>query len=177
MSISEWRSQAACRTADPELFFPSADNGPAYAGQVAAAKAICAGCPVRVSCLDEALERIPFGIAGGLTPEERRRSRDRAVLSAAEVLEVGLRPDARRVEVEAAGRLLLADGHTPNEVARRCGVAERTVTRWIARMRAEAAATADRRTEGSHGGNRAPLLISHSHGPLAGNTSNGRARS
>jgi len=175
MSATDWRSRAACRSVDPDLFFPSADSGPAYAVQVAEAKAVCGRCPVRDECLVEAIERLPYGIAGGRTPEERRRYRDRPAPSRAEVLEIGLQPNARRVDVEAAGRLLLGDGHSPAEVARRCGVAERTVSRWIARLRAEAHLNTG--TEGSHGGHRAPLLISHTHGLLAGNTSSGRARS
>jgi hypothetical protein len=69
-----WRHQAACRIGvDPELFFPVATSGTAYDAQVAKAKAICGRCPVRTSCLEEALLRIPGGIAGGLTEEERRR--------------------------------------------------------------------------------------------------------
>ena len=41
-----WRDHAACRHADPELFFPI---GTAEAGLVQAdrAKRVCAGCPVR----------------------------------------------------------------------------------------------------------------------------------
>jgi WhiB family redox-sensing transcriptional regulator len=40
-----WRSLAACRSADPDLFFPISSSGQSVA-QVAEAKAICAGCPV-----------------------------------------------------------------------------------------------------------------------------------
>ena len=43
-----------------------------YDAQVVAAKRVCAGCPVRPECLTEALVRIPYGIAGGLTEDERR---------------------------------------------------------------------------------------------------------
>jgi hypothetical protein len=70
-----WRSRAACRDRDGELFFPSAEAGPARAAQEAAAKAVCSGCPVRTECLDEALARIPYGIAGGLTEQERHQLR------------------------------------------------------------------------------------------------------
>ena len=69
---SQWRSRAACRSVDAEIFFPAATEGPIYEAQVAVAKAVCAGCSVRAECLAEALVRIPYGIAGGLTPEERR---------------------------------------------------------------------------------------------------------
>jgi transcription factor WhiB len=62
-----WRARAACREIDnPELFFPTAESGPARTAQVAAAKAVCARCPVRQACLDEALRRIPYGICGGV---------------------------------------------------------------------------------------------------------------
>src|SRR5690242_11565775 len=62
----EWRSDAACREMSGELFFPTATKGPGYDAQVAAAKAVCAGCRVRSNSLDEALIRIPEGMAGGL---------------------------------------------------------------------------------------------------------------
>jgi hypothetical protein len=42
----QWRSAAACRFSDPEMFFPIADSGPAQE-QIAIAKAVCATCQVR----------------------------------------------------------------------------------------------------------------------------------
>jgi WhiB family transcriptional regulator, redox-sensing transcriptional regulator len=67
----DWRSAAACLSADPELFFPVSDSGPSLA-QAAEAKAICAGCPVRRQCLSFALRtRQVHGIWGGLTERER----------------------------------------------------------------------------------------------------------
>ena len=75
-----WRSAAACRSADPELFFPVSGFGQALK-QVADAKAICASCPVRRQCLEFALRtRQAHGIWGGLTEDERasiRRPRSR----------------------------------------------------------------------------------------------------
>jgi WhiB family transcriptional regulator, redox-sensing transcriptional regulator len=69
---AEWRQQAACRGADVELFFPSDDAG------AGAAKAMCAGCPVRDSCLEWALcTHQDDGVWGGLTDSERRRLRRR----------------------------------------------------------------------------------------------------
>jgi WhiB family transcriptional regulator, redox-sensing transcriptional regulator len=66
-----WRSAAACRSADPELFFPISDSGPSLV-QAAEAKAICAGCPVRRQCLAFALRtRQVHGIWGGRTERER----------------------------------------------------------------------------------------------------------
>jgi Transcription factor WhiB len=136
-STSEWRASAACRDVpDAEVFFPTAENGPIYVAQVAAAKSVCAGCRVRAECLDEAQIRIPYGIAGGLTPEERRdlRAGERREAddpgAAVAVIEAGLRPGASPKEVRQAGRVLLAAGRPVREVARRCGVAERTAARW-----------------------------------------------
>ncbi|MFF4650806.1 WhiB family transcriptional regulator [Streptomyces sp. NPDC001380] len=76
-----WRNRAACREADPELFFPVGSAGPALV-QVERARAVCRGCPVQEACLEWAVrvdERA--GIWGGTTPEERtalRRRRARA---------------------------------------------------------------------------------------------------
>jgi len=67
-----WRVRAVCRNEDPELFFPVSSIGSVYTAQVARAKAVCGGCPVRPECLSEALVALPHGIAGGLTADERR---------------------------------------------------------------------------------------------------------
>lgn len=67
--------RGACRSAEPELFFPVSAAGPAVA-QVAAAKAVCRGCPVRAECLDYAMRTVQdHGIWGGSTEEERRQAR------------------------------------------------------------------------------------------------------
>ncbi|MFJ3939142.1 WhiB family transcriptional regulator [Streptomyces parvus] len=68
-----WRDRAACRSTphhqvDPELFFPEPDE----VDRIAAAKALCAQCPVSSTCLDAALENGDRdGIRGGMTEEER----------------------------------------------------------------------------------------------------------
>lgn len=73
MLIDEWWSVAACRDAEPELFFPISATA-ASSGLVKRAKLICASCPVRPACLSYALDhRQEQGIWGGLTEEERRR--------------------------------------------------------------------------------------------------------
>jgi WhiB family redox-sensing transcriptional regulator len=69
-----WQEEAACRSEDPELFFPLGEEGEGNADQIARAKAVCFRCPVASSCLDWALRgRIPHGIFGGLTPSERKK--------------------------------------------------------------------------------------------------------
>lgn len=64
--VSDWISQAACQTEDPDSLFVqgAAQNR---------AKHICGGCPVRVECLADALDnRTEFGVWGGMTERERR---------------------------------------------------------------------------------------------------------
>ena len=71
----DWRADAACRYADPELFFPDGDIRPARA-QVKTAKLICRGCPVSATCLSWALASgQEAGIWGGLTEDERHKLR------------------------------------------------------------------------------------------------------
>jgi hypothetical protein len=73
----DFRHRAACRSADPEVFFPVAAVGLLHDARVGAATAICDGCPVREECLTWALSALPEGIAGGMTAEERRTERSR----------------------------------------------------------------------------------------------------
>lgn len=178
-----WRDRAACRGMDPELFFPAGESGPMHDAQVAAAKAVCAGCPVRAVCLAEALARIPYGIAGGLTEQERRRLRTRDTghgrpgglsAQAREVLSDGPTGSMTRQERARVGRELLADGRPSRQIASVCRVSTRTAERWAtststastasttaAGAAGTSAASVDGGAgEGSHGGNRAPLRIS-----------------
>jgi WhiB family redox-sensing transcriptional regulator len=66
--------RGACRQADPELFFPVTAKEPAER-QIEAAKAVCAPCAVRASCLSYALEAKAEGIWGGTTQQERHGGR------------------------------------------------------------------------------------------------------
>ena len=76
---TDWRLSAACRTEDPELFFPTGSEG-GWKYVIVEAKKVCARCPVRESCLRFALdERIGDGIFGGLTDKERAAFRRRIV--------------------------------------------------------------------------------------------------
>ena len=68
----DWWQAAACRTADPEIFFPVSAHGPGQE-DIAQAKAVCARCPVRKQCLQFALATHQVhGVWGGTTEEERR---------------------------------------------------------------------------------------------------------
>jgi WhiB family redox-sensing transcriptional regulator len=54
------------------MFFPVGVTGPAI-DQIAAAKSICALCPVQAECLDFAItSNQEFGVWGGTAEEERR---------------------------------------------------------------------------------------------------------
>jgi WhiB family transcriptional regulator, redox-sensing transcriptional regulator len=71
----EWFKDAACATAEPELFFPVGSSGAADR-DVEVAKAICAGCAVIGPCRDYAFATVqPFGVWGGLDEHERRAGR------------------------------------------------------------------------------------------------------
>lgn len=66
-----WRTEAACRGVDPELFYP--ERGSQGWKE---AKLVCQTCPVVVACYDYAIvagER--HGVWGGLTELERKRRR------------------------------------------------------------------------------------------------------
>lgn len=70
----DWKRQAACRRADTPtwVFFPGRGDGHA----LAAARAVCARCPVHQECLDFALTvGEHYGIWGGTSERERRTIR------------------------------------------------------------------------------------------------------
>ncbi len=70
-ALGAWHSRGLCVGEDPEVFFPShGDPG-------AAARQICALCPVRNECLRYATAADEFGIWGGLDQEERRKLKRR----------------------------------------------------------------------------------------------------
>ncbi|WP_306482778.1 WhiB family transcriptional regulator [Streptomyces sp. AS02] len=69
---SRWRDEAACRQIESDLFFPTAHTQ-GWKTQTKQAKAVCAGCPVRATCLEWALETGQnSGVWGGLSAGERR---------------------------------------------------------------------------------------------------------
>ena len=64
-----WRLRAACREIGGDIFYPEPGDS------IARIKAICASCPVRVECLQDALDTtdVEFGIRGGLSAHARRK--------------------------------------------------------------------------------------------------------
>lgn len=68
----DWWPERACAAVPTRLFFPDSGSSDPF-GDTQLAKAVCAGCPVRGHCLDDAIDRRDdFGIYGGLTEKERR---------------------------------------------------------------------------------------------------------
>ena len=70
MSLQElkWWDLGACRGLDASVFYPDDDEG------AEAAKAVCADCSVKATCLDYALSvREKAGVWGGATERDRRR--------------------------------------------------------------------------------------------------------
>jgi WhiB family redox-sensing transcriptional regulator len=75
-----WHDTAACRDADPDLFFPVGTAGPGLR-QIEEAKRICRACPAQAPCLAWALAHgVGSGVWGGATEAERRALRAGRVL-------------------------------------------------------------------------------------------------
>lgn len=66
-----WQTDAACRGMDPDIWFPG------QSGDVKLPKSICATCPVSDPCQDHGLRHEAFGVWGGLTDRQRKRTRQR----------------------------------------------------------------------------------------------------
>ena len=72
-NLPEWQDHAACKGKNSDLFFPGRGESLSVA---AAAKQICADCPVTAECLDFGLTQAA-GIWGGQSERERRAERAR----------------------------------------------------------------------------------------------------
>jgi WhiB family redox-sensing transcriptional regulator len=188
-----WRDRAACRSEDPELFFPVGDDRPALV-QVAQAKVICTRCPVIEECLSFALVAVPEGIAGGLTVEERRGLRAQRRRVSGPTVAGAARPSGRlpagvdelvvtrlvagervsgasRREVAHAAVGLHLAGHGCGWIGTRLGVGDRQVYRWVARYRAGTPLVL---AEGRVGGRQSPSVDSLCAGARARTRSCGR---
>ncbi|GAA1237527.1 hypothetical protein GCM10009665_29610 [Kitasatospora nipponensis] len=91
-----WQDRAVCHPSeynpvDPETFFPEPDE----TEKITTALSLCGQCPVRLACLDAALEgNETHGIRGGLTQEERAPLHEK----------IAKRLDYARVNATLAGR-------------------------------------------------------------------------
>ena len=74
-----WHGQAACRGEDLNLFYgPEKERQPERDIRQAKAKKICADCPVKATCLQDAFVRNDqHGVRGGLDEDERKAARAR----------------------------------------------------------------------------------------------------
>jgi WhiB family transcriptional regulator, redox-sensing transcriptional regulator len=176
MTVDTFRVQAgfvpAC-TADPDLFYSDDPEDADYA------KSVCRRCPLRLNCLEGAMDRREaYGIFGGKDPAERgaltkkrnqhgprsinadeRRARvadlcDRmAPAKVAEILAVPVKTVYRdrasvgiarpyRSHAEVAGDVagMYRGGASVPQIAARMYVSERTVNRWLRKLRTKAAA-------------------------------------
>jgi WhiB family redox-sensing transcriptional regulator len=73
-----WQFDAACRGEDSSLFFAPSyfERREEKAAREHRAKAFCAVCPVRETCLEFAMRvREPHGVWGGMNEHERRQLR------------------------------------------------------------------------------------------------------
>lgn len=67
----DWLDDAQCEGTESNVFFTDTVE------KVQQAKSLCRICTVRKSCLDLAIrENQPYGVWGGLTPQERKRYRE-----------------------------------------------------------------------------------------------------
>ena len=65
IQFQDWTALAKCKGTKDDMFGEAADQR--------RARSLCAGCPVRLECLAEALDnRIEWGVWGGMTERERR---------------------------------------------------------------------------------------------------------
>ena len=121
----DWRQQAACRQADPELFFPTERSG-GYTHQVTHAREICATCQVRQPCLDTALHgpqahNDQHGIFAGTTAKQRIGLRGRPSMA------LGTRFLQDRAAAEEA--LALANQISIDRAAQQLGVSKQALRR------------------------------------------------
>ena len=71
--MTGWQKDAACKGKDTDRWFALESDPATYE-----AKQVCAGCPVRESCLQFAIDNPEhFGVWGGLTGRERAKLRNR----------------------------------------------------------------------------------------------------
>ncbi len=110
-----WRYRAACRGTDLDMFFPGRGES------AEPARRVCAGCPVRETCLDYALRHgITHGIWGGLAERDRRALRSQRV-------------GAARRERDEAIAAAFGAGYSQAVIGRAFGVARTSVGRVLSR--------------------------------------------
>lgn len=132
----DFQARGACRTEDPELFYP-VGGSKEVREQEQAAKQVCARCPVREMCLQWALDTWQDdGVLGGLTEQERRAVHGRRPRSSFQ------RKAAMTIVQHRLGEFqeLVGRGLEPLEVAKRMGTNVQTVNNVLDHLAAQATA-------------------------------------
>jgi WhiB family transcriptional regulator, redox-sensing transcriptional regulator len=147
-----WVARAACQGQDPDDWMDDRPGRP-----TAAARAVCAACPVRAACLAHAMARDePWGMWGGLTTRERlARRRCQPVRPGEDPARpyMGVRgprktkppssPKPRKVFSEElqqrAVQRYFESGHSIRDVAKELGVDRECLRRWVAAAREDEA--------------------------------------
>lgn len=129
----EWQNAGACRDEGPDLFFASdGERQPERDAREAAAKKICASCPIQYTCREHALDkREQAGVWGGLSEDELAAERRRRIRRASEAARAKApkpkpkkppKPEPVRVDgtgVQRRLRALATLGHGPTMIANR----------------------------------------------------------
>jgi WhiB family redox-sensing transcriptional regulator len=114
-------NQAACTGVNPETFQSE------HPSRIAAAKRVCASCPILSECLNWAVDNLEEGIWGGTTTRERQS------LSGAES-----NLDFDELAERRAARSRLEEDVAIRTLAEEFQVTERTIHRWKAQIQKEA---------------------------------------
>lgn len=70
--MTDWVSDAACKGRLDLFYAPHAERPSARARREAEGRRVCAACPVRRACRQQAREHLELGLWGGETEDERR---------------------------------------------------------------------------------------------------------
>ena len=119
MRASRWVSEALTQTIPanlPDRF--DIDDSKQDPTGAAAARGVCAQCPLQQRCLDYALDSEPYGIWGGLDAAER------LALRGSPIADVTARHEAEKL------REMMRRGVVASQIAEKYGVTVRTVERW-----------------------------------------------
>ena len=134
-----WQAHTACTPDDTDLFYPDSAESPAA---YAAAREICAACPVRTDCLEWAMELgDPHGMWGGLTGRERQRLAQQRGTTIQQ-LRNQRRIDQQNTEILHEWRAGQAAGKSASQLGHRHGISGPAYLKRVERAQ-QAAAAAD----------------------------------
>jgi hypothetical protein len=108
-----WRSQAACRHADPVYFIPKGEYSVVLPEAVAKARLWCSGCRVFDQCLREGTTSLTINdevVYAGMGPRDRRIAKRSGFSDWREVEQVEQKEQASRRSMAATERAALVRG-------------------------------------------------------------------